>query len=135
MKRAIVKWLASDKESRNSSFNLLLELGTRFPFDSIIQAPKFFPKEYCEAVWELIKKHFHQHPLIPNNNRQFLTSIEIREAVIQKIYNFCKEKSLISLWHYLWTKWYSNNRCSLWARSSCNNKLSILKTTMFMEDY
>ena len=82
-----------------------------------------------------MEKHLHQHPLIPASNGQFLTSIEIQETAIQEMYEFCKENSLISLWCYLWSEWYSDKRWPLWARSVHKEKISILKTTMFVEGH
>ena len=64
-----------------------------------------------------------------------LNKFDIYEASVQEMYTFCKENSLISLWSYLWTEWYSNTKWKLWARSSCNDMFSILKTTMFVEGH
>ncbi|CAG8833027.1 20941_t:CDS:2, partial [Gigaspora margarita] len=108
IKRAVMSRLASNKESKNSSFNSLSELGTRFPFDGIEQSAKFCSKEYREAIWKIMEKHFHQHLLIPTCDGQFITGRLIQEAAIQEVYSFCKDKSLISLWCYLWGEWYNN---------------------------
>lgn len=135
IKRAVMTRLASDKTTRNSSFNPLSEFGARFPFDGIVQAPKFCPKEHREAIWTMMEKHLHQHPLIPSCDGQFLAGAAIYEAAVQEIYTFCKNNSLISLWCYLWSEWYSDQRWQLWARSTCENKISILRTTMFVEGH
>ena len=49
------------------------------------------------------------------------------------MYEFYKKNSLIALWSYLWSEWYNDKRWPLWARSVCEEKISILKTTMFVE--
>jgi hypothetical protein len=35
----------------------------------------------------------------------------------------------------LWGEWYSDKRWPLWARSVCEEKISILKTTMFVKGH
>ena len=62
-------------------------------------------------------------------------STAIYEAAINEMYTFCRENSLISLWSYLWVEWYNDRRWPLWARSACEEKISILKTTMFVEGH
>ncbi|CAG8844339.1 36008_t:CDS:2, partial [Gigaspora margarita] len=74
----------SNKKPRNFSFNSLSELGTRFPFDGVEQSAKFCPKEYRKAIWKMMEKHFHQHPLIPTCDSQFITRRLIQEAAIQE---------------------------------------------------
>ncbi|CAB4383213.1 unnamed protein product [Rhizophagus irregularis] len=64
-----------------------------------------------------------------NKNSQ---QINYNEAV-QEIYNFCQQNSLPRLWVYLWNEWYGAERWFLWLRAGCSNKLSILKTNMFVE--
>ncbi len=39
------------------------------------------------------------------------------------------------LWVYLWNEWYSPERWILWLRAGCDNKISILKTNMFVEGH
>ncbi|CAG8608060.1 25140_t:CDS:2 [Gigaspora margarita] len=57
----------------------------------------------------------------------------IYEEAVQEVYNFRKTNSLISLWSYLWSEWYNEQQWPLWARYE--NKISILKTTMFVEGH
>ncbi len=33
----------------------------------------------------------------------------------------------------MWNEWYSQERWILWFRAGCNDKISILKTNMFVE--
>lgn len=104
IKKAIKTRLASNKSTRNSQYNHLSEFGSRFPFneDDQQQSRNFCPKELRPTVWQIMEKHLHQHPLIPTNSGQFLTSATIREEAIKDMYEFCKKHSLISLWQYLW---------------------------------
>jgi hypothetical protein len=127
--------LSSNKTPRNASFNPLSDLGTRFPFNGITPSNKFCPKEYHQTIWKLMEKHLHQHTLIPTSDGLYLTSIEIQEGAIKEMYEFCKKNSLVALWSYLWSEWYSEKRWPLWARSVCEEKVSILKTTMFIEGH
>ncbi|RHZ75509.1 hypothetical protein Glove_213g137 [Diversispora epigaea] len=53
-----------------------------------------------------MNKHLHQHPLIPTNDGQFLSSSFIWTNAVQEIYNFCQQYSLLWLWVYLWNEWY-----------------------------
>ncbi|PKK74146.1 hypothetical protein RhiirC2_656701, partial [Rhizophagus irregularis] len=45
------------------------------------------------------------------------------------------KNSLVTLWRYLWGKWYCDKRWPLWVRSICEEKISILKITMFVKGY
>ena len=135
IKKAVITRLTSNKIPRKSSFNPLSEFGVRFPFNNITPSNRFCPKEYHQTVWNIMEKHLHQHTLIPTPDGLYLTSTEIREAAIQEMYEFCKKNSLVSLWSYLWTEWYSDKRWLLWARSVCEEKMSILKITIFVEGY
>ncbi|RHZ46202.1 hypothetical protein Glove_629g16 [Diversispora epigaea] len=82
-------------------------------------------KQNKEHQLKLMNKHLHQHPLIPTIEGQFLSSNLIWTTAVQEIYNFCRQNSLPWLW-------YSSERWSLWFRAGCN-KISILKTNMFVE--
>ncbi|CAB4383214.1 unnamed protein product [Rhizophagus irregularis] len=81
----------------------------------------------------MMNNHLHQHPLIPTINGKFLSSTQIWTEAVQEIYNFCQQNSLPRLWVYLWNEWYGAERWFLWLRAGCSNKLSILKTNMFVE--
>ncbi len=82
-----------------------------------------------------MKKHLHQHPLIPTKEGQFISSTLIWTMAVYEIYNFCQQNSLPFLWVYLWNEWYSSERWILWLRAGCDNKISILKTNMFVEGH
>lgn len=105
------------------------------PSNTIYNKPtKFCPKEFRSHIWNLMNKHLHQHPLIPDISQQNLTSDIIRKQAVLEMYTFCKENSLVRVWSYMWREWYSKDRWVLWARSAFNT-LSILKTTMFVEGH
>ena len=89
--------LSSNRTPRNSSFNPLSELGSRFSFNGIIPSNKFCPKEHHQIIWKMMGKHLHQHPLIPTSNGLYFTSLEIYETAIQEMYEFCKKNSLVAL--------------------------------------
>ncbi|CAG8489830.1 1527_t:CDS:2, partial [Scutellospora calospora] len=135
IKRAVMTRLQSNKETRDATFNLLSEFGTQFLFDGIEQSSKFCPKKYHEEIWKMMEKYLHQHLLIPSCDGQFMTGTLIRDIAIQETYHFCKERGLISLWRYLWCEWYGDQWWLLWARSNCENKILILKTTMIVEGH
>jgi len=93
----------------------------------------FCPKELRSLVWEKMNKHLHQHPLIPTVNGEFFSSTQIWITAVQEMYDFCYQNFLPWLWVYLWNEWYSQKRWILWFRAGCNDKISILKTNMFVE--
>ncbi|CAB4392902.1 unnamed protein product [Rhizophagus irregularis] len=93
----------------------------------------FCPKELRSIVWEKMNKHLHEHPLIPMANGQFRSSNQIWKEAVKEIYDFCQQHLLSWLWVYLWNEWYSADRWFLWFRAGCSNKLSIMKTNMFVE--
>lgn len=140
MQRAIETKLKDSKKAQQITYNSLVA-HEKFSFIETTFAPtietrseKICPKELRKKVWEIIHKHLHQHPLIPNLTGEYLTSTQIREQAVKEIYDFCKQNSLIRLWVYLWKEWYNDGRWELWARSAHKN-ISILKTTMFIEGH
>jgi hypothetical protein len=135
IKRAILARLSSKKMPRNATFNPLSELGSHFSFNGITPSNKFCPKEYHKTIWLMMEKHLHWHTLIPTGNGLYLTSKEIHKTAVQEMYEFCKKNSLVALWSYLWGEWYGDKRWPLWARSVYEEKISILKTTMFVEGH
>jgi hypothetical protein len=139
IKKAVETRLTNNKKPQQVNYNGL-EAHRHFSFIDPSFCPilskdkiSFCPKEFRPKVWELMNKHLHQHPLIPMDNGQFLSSTEIWNAAVQEIYYFCKKNSLAWLWVYLWNEWYSLERWILWFRAGCDNKISILKTNMFVE--
>jgi len=140
VKRAIETKLRDSKKTQQIIYNSLAA-HEKFPFIEVTFIPtietkseKICPKEFRKKVWEIMNRHLHQHPLVPNLIGEYLTSFQIREQAVKEIYDFCKQHSLIRLWVYLWKEWYSDNRWELWARSTCKT-ISILKTTMFIEGH
>jgi len=139
IKKAVEARLVNNKKPQQINYNGL-EAQKQFSFIDPLFRPtlskdkiSFYPKEFRPRVWELMNKHLHQHPLIPITNGQFFSSIQIWTAAVQEIYYFCQQNSLSWLWIYLWNEWYSSERWILWFRAGCDNKISILKTNMFVE--
>ena len=65
----------------HETFNFI-EIEFHPPLPSILNNQQkrnftFCPKDLCQQVIDLLVKHLHLHPLIPNINGQFLTSEEI----------------------------------------------------------
>ncbi|PKK58529.1 hypothetical protein RhiirC2_670778, partial [Rhizophagus irregularis] len=95
---------------------------------------RFCSEEYQPFIWNLMNQYLHLHPLIPNSTGQFLDANQIYEHAVQEMYSYCKENSLVWVWSYMWNEWYQEGRWELWARSVFS-KISILKTTMFIEGH
>ncbi|CAG8804094.1 25995_t:CDS:2 [Gigaspora margarita] len=57
----------------------------------------FCPKQFCSAIWEMMNRHLHQHPLIPTNTGQYLISQQIWTMAVQEVYNFCQQHLLTYL--------------------------------------
>ncbi|CAI2188574.1 13551_t:CDS:2 [Funneliformis geosporum] len=104
------------------------------PSNAAYKSTNFCPKEFRPYIWNLMNKHLHQHPLIPDISQQILTAETIRKQAVLEMYTFCKENSLVRVWSYMWREWYSKDRWILWARLAFNT-LSIFKTTMFVEGH
>lgn len=51
------------------------------------------------------------------------------------MYMYCEQHSLPFLWAYMWKEWYCAERWVLWMRAGCENKISVLKTTMIVESH
>ncbi|RHZ59378.1 hypothetical protein Glove_364g89 [Diversispora epigaea] len=139
IKKAVEARLANNKKLQQINYNGVAAQQL-FSFINPLFRPtlskdkiSFCPKELHLSVWKLMNKHLHQHPLIPTNDGQFLSSSFIWTNAVQEIYNFCQQHSLLWLWVYLWNEWYSQERWALWFRAGCENKISILKTNIFVE--
>jgi hypothetical protein len=94
---------------------------------------KFCPKELRKPCWNLMDIHLHQHILIPNKNEIHESSKKIWTNAVYEMYQFCFQHNLPWLWSYMWREWYGDNRWYLWMRAGYDSKISVLKTTMFVE--
>lgn len=94
----------------------------------------FCPKDLRQTVIDLLEKHLHYHPLIPNANGQFLTSEEIWTNSVGEMYQLCFNNNLQYVWAYLWINWYQKEMWILWARSSAA-EICIFRTTMLTESH
>jgi hypothetical protein len=94
---------------------------------------KFCPKELRESCWNLMNIHLHQHTLIPNKNEMHESNEKIWANAVYEMYQFCHQHNLPWLWSYMWREWYSENHWFLWMRAGYDSKISVLKTTMFVE--
>src|SRR5688572_30587014 len=107
-----------------------------YPSTSNIQRHNFTfcPKNLHQKIIDLLEKHLHWHPLIPNINGQFLTSEEIWTNSVVEMYQFCFNNNLQYVWAYLWINWYQKEMWILWARSSAT-EICIFRTTMLTESH
>ncbi|PKY39601.1 hypothetical protein RhiirA4_526491, partial [Rhizophagus irregularis] len=138
IKKAVETRLGNNKNSQQINYNgeAAHQLFSFIDpsFQPIIKEKTLFcPKELRSSVWNMMNNYLHQHPLIPTIDGKFLSSTQIWTEAVQEIYNFCQQNSLPRLWVYLWNEWYGAERWFLWLRAGCSNKLSILKTNMFVE--
>ncbi|KAI9142304.1 hypothetical protein BKA69DRAFT_1037909, partial [Paraphysoderma sedebokerense] len=83
-------------------------------------------------VCDMIKMHYHRHPLVPTNNRT-LSSEQIWTSSVKELYNFCFRQNLPDLFRYLWKNWYRPERWRWWARSSNAQAIPLSRTTMLVE--
>ena len=81
----------------------------------------------------MIVYHFHLHPLIPNDQNQFLSAGDIWLLSVREMYEFCHQKDLKNVWAYMWTNWYQKNIWILWARAGNPEKIGLYRTTMLVE--
>ena len=123
--------LVSNKSTRSTQLNSLSELGHRFPFDGVTQSPEFCPKQHRQTVWQVMEKHLHQHPLIPTSDSQFQTSTAIYEAaiIINEMYAFCRENSLIYLWSLKQEMVFVGVVC-MWRKDLCIKNDNVCRGTL-----
>ncbi|CAB4422541.1 unnamed protein product [Rhizophagus irregularis] len=95
----------------------------------------FCPKNLRSEVLDLFVKHYHQHPLIPSIQNDFLFAQAIQRNAVEEMYLLCHKHNLIHLWSYLWTNWYQYDMWILWARSASPDEICIFKTTMLTESH
>lgn len=141
IKRSVEARLASNKLSQRNTYVGLTAhhkfsfiKNTFVPPSPIPKDTIFCPKELRKEIWKMMDKHLHLHPLILTNN-QSLSSSEIWELAVNEMYMYCEQHSLPFLWTYMWKEWYCSERWILWMRAGCENKISVLKTTMIMESH
>ena len=83
MQRAIETKLKDSKKAQQIIYNPLVAhekfsfIETTFIPTIETRSEKICPKELRKKVWEIIDRHLHQHPLIPNLIRNYLISIQI----------------------------------------------------------
>ena len=147
-KRALKKKL-SDNELKNFSHHSLLNshqqydfIDTQWILSSIsstttisLNNVTFCPKNLRSEVLDLFVKHYHQHPLIPFSQNEFLSFQTIQKNAVKEMYLLCYKHNLIHLWAYLWTNWYQEDMWILWARSASPEKICLFKTTMLTESH
>ncbi|KAF8318862.1 uncharacterized protein EI90DRAFT_2941296 [Cantharellus anzutake] len=94
--------------------------------------------EFCPKAhrWQLLRKftqHLCRHPFFPSPSSNFENFRDIQRACVYDMYVFCREHGLTEAWAYLWNSWYS--KWDLWAQSSCESRLSHVRTTMITENH
>jgi len=92
-----------------------------------------FVQELRETILEIISYHFHLHPLLPNDNNQYLTENEIWLLSVWEMYGFCVTNDLKNVWAYMWMNWYEKRHWRLWARAAKPDRIGLFKTTMLIE--
>jgi hypothetical protein len=115
------------------------ESGPEWMFEEGEKKSKDPNYEFCPAIFRcqllrLFTKHFCQHPFFPNRDG-FHSSSDIRQAAVEEMYKFCRQRNLREVWGYFWANWYCPLRWKLWARSSKEKLLSQLRTTMLVENF
>jgi len=93
----------------------------------------FCPRELRETILEIISYHFHLHPLLPNDNNQYLTENDIWLLSVREMYGFCVTNDLKNVWAYMWMNWYEKRHWMLWARAANPDRIGLFKTTMLIE--
>src|ERR1044072_910863 len=143
LEKAVNKRLADNKLPKVNNYNAgLARMSVDFIDDTFVplintcdkKGFKFCPKNLQEKVLELIVKHFHLHPLIPNDDNMYFSIDEIWILSVKEMYSFCVEYNLRHVWGYLWTNWYQKEYWVLWARAA-NYELCLFKTTMLIESH
>lgn len=92
-------------------------------------------KDERDSVLEIMRRHFHLHPLIPDENGTFKSAETIHRECAAEMYTWCKARGYYRLWAYLFTSWYSEGQWKLWARSAEPNSIPTVKTTMIVESH
>ncbi|KAL1977328.1 hypothetical protein VTN31DRAFT_187 [Thermomyces dupontii] len=67
------------------------------------------------TVLEIMCRHFHLHPLIPDDNGTFKSSETIHCESATEMYTWCKARGYPRLWAYLWANSYSEEQWRRWA--------------------
>lgn len=92
-------------------------------------------KKERDTVLEILRRHFHLHPLIPDENGTFKSADTIRRECVTELYTWCKARGYYRLWAYMFTNWYADDEWELWARSADPNEIPTVKTTMIVESH
>jgi hypothetical protein len=141
-KKSIKKKLADNSKPKLNNYNSI-EANSKLSFIDIQWFPIippnspfiFCPKKLHIQIIELFTKHFHLHPLIPVENGEFLSYIDIWKLSTKEMYNFCYENDLKYAWAYMWCNWYRFDLWLLWARAATPDEICIFKTTMLVESH
>jgi hypothetical protein len=91
--------------------------------------------EEQETVLQMFSRHFHAHTFIPDENGTHKTPRQLHRDSATEMYIWCRSRNYFRLWAYLWVNWYSPKEWALWARSTNDKEIPILKTTMIVESH
>ncbi|OXV06127.1 hypothetical protein Egran_06105 [Elaphomyces granulatus] len=91
--------------------------------------------EEQETVLQMFSRHFHAHTFIPDQNGTHKTPKQLHRDSATEMYIWCRSRNYFRLWAYLWVNWYSPKEWALWARSTNEKEIPILKTTMIVESH
>ena len=83
----------------------------------------------------MFSRHFHRHPLIPDENGVCQNSESIRRKCVSEMYDLCRENDWVRVWNYMYLNWYRPGQWELWARSANDSEIPVLKTTMIIESH
>ena len=143
LKRAVKKRLDNTSIPQRTSYNSqLASIQTGFidpnfhPFATTnedLSNQWFCPREFRETILDKIAYHFHLHPLIPNDENEFLTSDELWLLFVRELYDFCVQHDLKHVWAYMWVNWYKKEDWVLWTRAANSEKICLFKTTVLIE--
>lgn len=92
-------------------------------------------KDEKQAILDMMCRHFHFHPFIPDQNGTFKSSDLIHRECATEMYRWCRARGYFRLWAYLFVNWYHPEQWELWARSADPKQIPTVKTTMIAESH
>ena len=88
-----------------------------------------------DVVLRMFSRHYNMHSMIPDLNGTYRSAKQIYSDCITEVYSWCYARNYSRLWAYLYSNWYAAEQWRLWARTTIEEALPVLKTTMIVESH
>ena len=88
-----------------------------------------------DVVLRMFSRLYIMHSMIPDMNGTYRSAEQIHSDCTTEVYMWCHARNYFRLWACLYSNWYALEQWKLWARSTIEEALPLIKTTMIVESH